>query len=64
MLGGHQPLGSIANLMQEWNDAPETSLHDIPQTPLPLHFNLWLFRGKAPLDGKPVEVVIHSFSKQ
>jgi len=63
MLGGHQPIHSVENLMQEWNDLPANAAHDIIQTPMPLHFNLWLFEGKAPKDGKPVEVIIHSFEK-
>ena len=33
----------------------------IPQTPTPIHLNLWLFRGKAPVDGKEVEIVIKQF---
>ncbi len=63
MLGGHQPIDSTSNLMQEWNYRPATPEHYITQTPMPLHFNLWLFQGKPPTDGKPVEMVIHSFSK-
>jgi hypothetical protein len=27
-----------------------------------LRLNLWLFRGKAPLNGRPVEVVLRDFS--
>lgn len=34
----------------------------IPQVPMPVHINLWLFQGKAPSNGKPVEVVIKKFS--
>ncbi|HLJ56516.1 MAG TPA: glycoside hydrolase family 16 protein [Chthonomonadaceae bacterium] len=33
----------------------------VPHDPCPVHLNLWLFRGHAPLDGKPVEIVIDSF---
>jgi hypothetical protein len=61
MLGGHQPIGSMTNLMDEWNDAPAMPEHSITQNPIPLHFNLWLFQGKPPVDGKPVEIVVHSF---
>jgi len=34
----------------------------LPQKPLPVHINLWLMRGKAPQDGKEVEVVVERFS--
>jgi hypothetical protein len=29
---------------------------------MPLYLNLWLFNGKAPTDGKEVEIIIHKFS--
>jgi hypothetical protein len=32
----------------------------IPQKPVPLHLNLWLFQGKPPTDGKEVEVILKS----
>lgn len=28
---------------------------------MPVHLNLWLFKGMAPSDGKSVEIIIHSF---
>jgi hypothetical protein len=31
---------------------------------MPVHINLWLFKGNPPDDQKPVEVLIHSFSFQ
>jgi len=34
----------------------------LPQQPLPVHINLWLVRGKAPQDGKEVEVIVNRFS--
>ncbi len=42
-----------------WTYAPMDS-RLIPQKPVPLHLNLWLFQGKPPTDGKEVEVVIKS----
>lgn len=36
--------GSYAN----WTFAPQDSLVRIPQNPLPLHLNMWLFNGKPP----------------
>lgn len=50
--------GVIAN----WDYRPEKPLNRIPQVPLPLHLNLWLHKGNPPSDGKPVEVIIKSFS--
>lgn len=47
----------------DWNYHPTDYLHQIPQTPMPLHFNLWLFKGRPPTDGRPVEVIVRSFSK-
>jgi hypothetical protein len=40
---------------------PEDPSRQIPQQPLPIHINLWLFRGLPPTDGKPVEIVIRAF---
>ena len=34
----------------------------LPQKLLPIHINLWLVRGKAPVDGKEVEVIVKQFS--
>jgi hypothetical protein len=64
MQGGHQPIDSLTNLIQEWDYRPADPAHNIIQTPMPLHFNLWLFQGKPPTDGRPVEVVVHSFTKE
>jgi hypothetical protein len=58
---GWQDAGGLSPLWK-WNDAPARPRHRIPQQPLPVHMNLWLFGGHAPVDGQEVEVVIHSFS--
>ena len=34
----------------------------IPHQPLPVHINLWLFRGKPPVDLKDVEIVVRQFT--
>ncbi len=34
----------------------------IPQKPLPIHINLWLFQGKAPTDDKEITVTIKKFT--
>ncbi len=44
-----------------WHYAPP-QLAAVPQTPMPLHLNLWLNHGEAPTDRQPVEVVLRSFS--
>ncbi len=62
MLGGRQPLDSSENVTEDWGYRPERPEHQVTQTPMPLHFNLWLFQGKPPTDGKPVEIVVHSFA--
>lgn len=33
----------------------------IPQKPMPVFINFWLFRGQAPSDGKEAEIIIKSF---
>ncbi len=45
-----------------WKFEPPEPRRLVPQHPLPLHLNLWLFRGRAPQNGKEIEIVIHSFS--
>lgn len=45
-----------------WKLAPPNPPRRIPQHPLPVHMNLWLFEGKPPTDGREVEVVIHGFT--
>lgn len=45
----------------QWTYAP-TEERLIPKKPLAIHLNLWLFDGKAPADGKEVEVVIKKFA--
>jgi len=58
---GWRDAGGLS-LLSKWNDAPARPRHRIPQQPLPVHMNLWLFGGHAPVDGQEVEVVIRSFS--
>jgi len=48
-------------LFQNWLYAPAAYTKYIPQHPMPVYINLWLMQGLAPLDGKPVTVVIKSF---
>jgi hypothetical protein len=45
-----------------WDFRPDSAVTDrIPQKPLPVLINLWLFRGAPPTDGKEVEIVIKRF---
>jgi hypothetical protein len=61
LMDGFQPVGTTTNVLSAWTYAPTKSLKDIPQTPMPLHINLWLFQGHAPANGQPVQVIIDSF---
>jgi len=47
--------------LSHWTYAP-SEVRLIPQKPLSVHINLWLFDGKAPSDGKEIEVVIKKFT--
>jgi hypothetical protein len=49
------------NEFSRWLFQPKNAKDYIPQTALPIHINLWLARGNAPTDGKPVEIIISSF---
>ncbi len=59
-LRGHRD--NDQNEYAHWAYLPAGSLHYIPQRPLPVHINLWLVEGKAPRDGKEVEIIINCFS--
>jgi hypothetical protein len=59
-LAGHQNNG--AGLYESWTFAPKNPQALVPQAPLPVHINLWLAKGKPPIDGQEVEVVIRSFT--
>ena len=50
-----------AEEIARWNFEPTDPLRRIAQKPMPVHLNLWLFKGRPPKDGKEVEVVIRSF---
>ena len=41
--------------------APLSPLPTVPQQPIPVHMNLWLFQGNAPTDGQDVEIVVTGF---
>ena len=58
-LHGHR--NDNANEIADWVYAP-LDKRLIPQAPLPVHINLWLFQGKAPSDGKEVLITIKKFT--
>ncbi len=45
----------------QWSYRPTNPSSHIPQNPLPVHLNLWLFQGHAPTNGQTVEIVINNF---
>jgi hypothetical protein len=49
------------NPIGTWSYAPADNTIRIPQAPVPLHLNLWLFQGMAPANGAGVEIVVPEF---
>jgi hypothetical protein len=45
-----------------WLFQPDDSASDVPQQPMPVHINLWCFRGQPPKNDQPVELTIRSFA--
>lgn len=56
-----RPNGSVGRKF-EWTYAPPNFARRIGADPMPIHFNLWGFRGRPPVDGKPVEAIVTRFS--
>ena len=56
-----KPPESRESSVEQFIFEPLTPQRSIPQNPLPVHFNLWLFRGQPPKNGQEVEVIISSF---
>jgi hypothetical protein len=50
------------NPIATWAFAPSDPAHQVPQAPVPLHLNLWLFQGRPPTDGAEVEIKLHAFN--
>jgi hypothetical protein len=44
-----------------WTYQPDESDRHVSQQPMPLHINLWLFKGIAPKNDQEVEIIIHQF---
>jgi hypothetical protein len=64
LMGGHQPIDVTRNVIKTWNYTPGNPTKNIPQGPMPLCMNLWLFQGHAPTNGRPVEIIIHDFVRK
>jgi len=56
------PGASIIYTRYQHTFAPSNPLQTIPQNPIPVHTNLWLFHGHPPTDGNEVEIVVPSFT--
>lgn len=59
-LHGHTDTNT--NEFHQWSFAPAQPLQAIPQTPLPVHMNLWLYEGRPPVNGQEVEIIISKFT--
>lgn len=44
-----------------WAYEPQDPEISIAQKPMPLHINLWCFKGQMPIDGQEVELIIRAF---
>jgi hypothetical protein len=44
-----------------WVCHPSEAARYVSQQPMPVHLNLWLFKGLAPKNGREVELIIHDF---
>ncbi len=58
-LQGHHDDG--AEEIASWLYRPDEPAKRISQQPMPIHINLWLFKGLVPKNGQEVEVIIHQF---
>jgi hypothetical protein len=46
----------------KWHFQPSDATQRIAQKPMPIHINLWLFKGLPPKNSREVEVIIHAFT--
>ena len=58
-LNGHRQDGDQP--LAEWTYSPPEPARFISPQPMPVHINLWLFKGQPPKDGREVEVIIRDF---
>jgi beta-glucanase (GH16 family) len=50
------------NLLYQWEFRPSSPQQLVPQSPMPVHVNLWLVHGTPPSDSQPVTVKLKSFA--
>jgi hypothetical protein len=62
LMSGFQPVGTTTNVIGSWNYSPSHPSQNIPQKAMPSIMNLWLYKGNAPANGQPVDVIIHNFT--
>ena len=53
--------GDRVRQLATWVFQPTTPAACISQKAMPVHINLWCFRGKPPSDGKEVELIVRTF---
>ena len=58
-LNGHYD--DDTNQFESWLYQPSDPANYIGQQPVPVHINLWLFKGRPPTNGLEVEVIVSSF---
>ena len=56
---GHTPYHE-ERVFAEWEHVPNDA--SIPRKPMPIHINLWLYKGQPPTDGEEVSIGIKSFT--
>ena len=54
--------GDRVSQLATWLFQPTNPAACISQKPMPVHINLWCFRGKPPSDGQEVELIILAFN--
>jgi hypothetical protein len=47
--------------LRRWIYSPQEPTRSISQQPMPVHINLWLFKGRPPKNRQEVEVIIRGF---
>jgi hypothetical protein len=53
--------GDRTRQLAAWAYQPTNPAASISQKPMPIHINLWCFKGQAPNNGKQVELIIRAF---
>ncbi len=53
--------GATGAQIHAWSYRPDQPRRWISQQPMPVHINLWLFKGQPPKNGQEVEVILRAF---